>query len=193
MTKKSKQMKLMSLVALLLVVICMYGFVEKIKEKDEKKESQKTQSITVHTSDTDKISAFSYLYEGTKYSFQKENDIWICENDKSVELDQDKVKQLISNLKEVTASRIVDENPTDLSEFGLLQPLNQIEVTDTQGNTLRYDIGNKNQTVNGYYLKTNDTNIVYLTGSFPTFFEKNLDDLKKVQENASDNSTTSQD
>lgn len=188
MTKKSKLIKLITLLVLLLLVIVAYFIVGKVnKEKQEKEEkSSKADVITINSTDTNKISSFSYTYQDVEYKFYKENDTWHCSNDNTVELDQDKVKELASQFNQVTASRIVEEQASDLSQYGLEQPANVIQVTDTDGSTITYDIGNENKVVNGYYLKTADKSTVYLTDTFPTYFSKSLNDLKKVEEDSID-------
>lgn len=192
MTKKGKIIKLIILIVLLSCLIGIYFFVEKKNEEiKEEKEKSNESSIIINSTDIEKILSFSYIYDGEKYSFQKENDTWVCLNDAQIELDQDKIANLISNLKEVKANRIVEEESTKLEEYGLNNPTNVIEVKDLDGNEYSYYIGNKNQTVDGYYIKLDTSNTVYLISTtFPSSFNKNLDDLKKVEEENSTQETT---
>lgn len=193
MTKKSKMRKLITLFILLIAFLLLYFVVEKVnKEKEEASENESDASISIHSMDVSDIKAFSYRYEETEYVFQKENNVWTCTNDTSIELDQNLIGNLIDPFKDVFASRMVEENPSDLSQYGLDNPANVIKVTDTSGKTIIFDVGNENKIVNGYYIKTEDKNIVYLIENFPTFFNKNLDDLKKVEDESSDLNTTTQ-
>lgn len=193
MTKKSKMRKLISLFILLVVFIVLYFVVERVnKEKEEANENKSETGILIHSMDVENIKSFSYSYEGNEYVFKKENEEWTCTNDTSLELDQNLVGNLINNFKEVLASRIVEEDSSNLAQYGLDNPANIIKVTDTSDKTIIYDIGNENKTVNGYYIKTEDNNTVYLIDNFPTFFNKNLDDLKKVEEESSDSDSTTQ-
>lgn len=195
MTKKSKMTNLISLVALLVAVIVVFFIVEKVNkdnELKEAKESEETSEITLSSTQADKIVSFSYRYDGTEYEFYKENDIWYCVNDTEIELDQDIMNDFTQNFVEVTASRMVDEEVSDLSQYGLDNPANVIKFTDTDANTITYDIGNENQTVNGYYIKKEDENTVYLADTFPNLFEKTLDDLKKVEDDSTTTDTSTQ-
>lgn len=193
MTKKSKMRKLVLLFVLLVAFIALYFVVEKVnKEKEEAKENESEARITIHSMDVSSIKSFSYSYQGTEYVYQKENEVWTCINDTSIELDQNLVDNLMNNFKEVYASRIVEESATDLSQYGLDNPANKIKVTDTMDQTITYDIGNENKTVNGYYMKTEDNNTIYLIHDFPTYFNKNLEDLKKVETKSSDSEATTQ-
>lgn len=193
MAKKSKMIKLIALIILLLASLFAYAIVGKInKDKEEKeKESEESSSITVGATETDKITAFSYLYNGVEYQFQKESDIWHCTNDTSIELDPNLMNNLLDNFSKVTASRMVEESATDLSQYGLNQPYNEIKVTDVDGNTIVYQIGNQNQTVKSYYMKIDSSNTVYLIEKFPDNFKKTPEDLKKVVDTSkTDNSAT---
>lgn len=195
MTKKSKMIKLISLIALLVALVAIYFVVEKVnKEKEEETESENEEvSVTIHSTDVDSIVSFSYIYEGTEYAFQKVDDTWVSLNDESIELDQDAVSNLAENFQEVTASRIVEEEASDLTQYGLDNPTNVITVIDSEGNTVIYDIGNENQTVSGYYIKTEDNNTVYLTDTFATVFNKNLEDLKKEEDDTTSTEATTED
>lgn len=193
MSKKSKMRKLISLFVLLVLFIALYFVVETVnKGKEKANEAKNEASISIHKMDVANIISFSYQYEGIQYLFQKENDVWICTNDTSIELDQNLVDNLIHKFKDVSASRIVEENSSDLSQYGLDNPTNIIKVTDKFDKTVIFNIGNENKIVNGYYIKTQENNTVYLIDNFPTFFNKNLDDLKKVQDDSSSADTTTQ-
>ncbi|KAB1441024.1 DUF4340 domain-containing protein [Candidatus Galacturonibacter soehngenii] len=193
MSKKSKMRKLISLFVLLVLFIVLYFVVETVnKGKEKANEAKNEASISIHKMDVANIISFSYQYEGIQYLFQKENDVWICTNDTSIELDQNLVDNLIHKFKDVSASRIVEENSSDLSQYGLDNPTNIIKVTDKFDKTVIFNIGNENKIVNGYYIKTQENNTVYLIDNFPTFFNKNLDDLKKVQDDSNSTDTTTQ-
>lgn len=193
MSKKSKMRKLISLFVLLVLFIVLYFVVETVnKGKEKANEAKNEASISIHKMDVANIISFSYQYEGIQYLFQKENDVWICTNDTSIELDQNLVDNLIHKFKDVSASRIVEENSSDLSQYGLDNPTNIIKVTDKFDKTVIFNIGNENKIVNGYYIKTQENNTVYLIDNFPSFFNKNLDDLKKVQDDSNSTDTTTQ-
>lgn len=194
MTKKSKIIKLVTLVVVLIAVIAAYFVVETRNKEDKENElientTKDQNSISVSTIDTDKVVSFSYSYDGVEFEFKKENDIWVCSNDTSKELDQDKLNELVGNFKDVTVSRVVEDAPTDLVQYGLDKPTNIIKVLDTDGNTTTYEIGNKNDVTGGYYFRTQDNDVVYLITSFPEEFSKTLEDLLKTKDSTTDTTT----
>jgi hypothetical protein len=137
MTNKSKMRKLITLVIVLIAVIAVYLVVEKINKEKQEKEllastSEETDSIIINSIETDKVASFSYRYDGAEYEFYKENDTWYCSNDTSKELDQDILSELVGNFNNVTASRIVEDELTDLTQYGLDNPTNTIKVIDTE-------------------------------------------------------------
>jgi hypothetical protein len=195
MTKKSKMIKLIALVLVLIAVIGAYFVVEKMNKEKQEKElikstSEESKAIAIPSVDTDKVASFSYSFDGVEYQFKKENDTWYCSNDESQLLDQDKLNQLVANFKNVTVSRVVEDSATDLSQYGFDNPTNTINVVDTDGNTTTYQIGNKNDVADGYYIKMGDSNEVYLISSFPDEFSKTLNDLIKTEDTTKDATTT---
>ncbi|WP_180272788.1 DUF4340 domain-containing protein [Konateibacter massiliensis] len=191
MTKKNKTVKLISLLVLLILAIAAYFVVEKINKDNEEKEAQEeaADTIIINSVETDKIASFSYIYDGTTYVFSKDGDTWYCANEAGTELDQILVENLIKNFESVEATRLVEENAADLSQYGLDEPANVISVTDTDGTTISYEIGNENQTVSEYYMKKSDNNTVYLVGTFATSFQKTIEDLKAAEDETTDEIT----
>jgi hypothetical protein len=195
MTKKSKMIKLIVLIVLLVGSLAAYFVVDKVnKDKAEKKllesTSESKDAVSIGSVDTTKVVFFSYQFGGTVYEFTKENDTWICSNDSSKELDQDKVNELVNQFKSVTVSRVVEERASDLSQYGLDNPANSIQVTDADGNKTTYLIGNKNEVTNGYYIKLDNQDSVYIISGFPEEFTKTIDDLVKTADTTSGDAST---
>ena len=159
MTKQKRQF----LVLLVFLVLCViaYYFVSKYEANAVKQGTEEETEITVAQIDPDKIQAFSYIVDQTTYSYTKEDDKWVCENDKSLKLDKDAVQNLLTALKSVAAKEKL-ESYDSLSDYGLDQPSNTITVSDGEETTTFY-IGNYNDMMQEYYLKIEGDDAVFLT------------------------------
>ena len=49
----------------------------------------------------DSIISITYTYEGVTTQFLKKNDIWVNDDDRTMELDQDKVENLITEVNNI--------------------------------------------------------------------------------------------
>ena len=65
----------------------------------------------------------------------------------------------------------------DLADFGLDDPANTVTLKTDSGLTTIY-IGSQNEITNEYYLKTGDSDTIYVVDSAPaTGFDKSIEDL----------------
>ena len=147
------------------------------KKQEEKKEAeQEAETIYVTQQDVSKITAFSYELNGEQLSFCKENDTWVYEGDRSLEMDESKIENMLGVFSNLTASEKID-GASDLNEYGLAAPSDTITFTTDDGITTIY-VGNANDMVGGYYVKTGADDTVYLIDtSLASTFSKTAEDL----------------
>lgn len=165
---------------LILLVVCLGAFlgVRYHNQKQEEKEAseREAEKITVTELDTDKITAFSYDLDGVRLSFTKSGDDWLYEGDKEIDIDENTVSAMLTSVASLTASETIAEYD-DLSAYGLDHPSNTIELTTEDGTTTLY-VGNENPILDQYYLKTGDSDTVYLVdSSLSSQFHKTMEEL----------------
>ena len=181
MQKQAKQM----IVAVILLIVfgAAYGGMHIYNQKQAEKESEREEAekITVVGIKQEDITAFSYQNGEDTLEFVKEEDTWITKNAEEMSLDQSAVKSLTGEIASLEAEEVV-EGAGDFSEYGLDSPENVITVTTADG-TDTFEIGMENTVTGQYYLQKNEEDILYLIpGSFPSVFEKTLEDLEAVSE-----------
>jgi hypothetical protein len=69
-----------------------------------------------------------------------------------IELDQVQIQYMTYSLASVWAERIVDEEPSDLSQYGLDKPSHRTIVTDSAGETAEYILGDMTPSRLSYYI-----------------------------------------
>ncbi|MFR2687580.1 MAG: Gldg family protein [Roseburia intestinalis] len=176
MQKQKKQM--IVLVILLILLILAYIGVHFYSKKQEEKENAKEEAEKIQVTDLEvsDITQFSYVLDGTTLSFTKNGTEWTYDGDQSVDIDESALETLLNKASAITASDEVTEYD-DLADFGLDDPANTVTLKTDSGLTTIY-IGSQNEITNEYYLKTGDSDTIYVVDSAPaTGFDKSVEDL----------------
>lgn len=158
-------------------------------EKKEKAEAEKQKEETVYACrfESEDVTEFSYQYEGATLEFKKSDDAWISENDEKLDLDEDQITTMLSTLSSITADSTIP-NVEDLSEYGLDEPVQTLNLSFADGTTKELIFGMKNEIVGGRYVKVSGDDNVYLVDSTFTSstMNKSLEDLEKIEEEGDD-------
>lgn len=175
--KKQKKQLIALCILLLICIVAWVGLTKWNKSQEQKKqEEEEASKVTVTDVNTEDVNAFSYQYNNETLSFVKEDDTWYYEADKSISLDQDTMETLIATTAQLTAEQKIKDYE-DLSEYGLETPSNTITLTTGDGTTTLL-IGNKNDMLSQYYVKTDQSDSIYLAGSVVyTTYQKGIADL----------------
>ena len=175
--KKQKKQLITLCILLLICIVAWVGLTKWNKSQEQKKqEEEEASKVTVTDIATEDVNAFSYQYNNETLSFVKEDDTWYYEADKSISLDQDTMETLVATAAQLTAEQKIKDYE-DLSEYGLDTPSNTITLTTGDGTTTLL-IGNKNDMLSQYYVKTDQSDSIYLAGSAVyTTYQKGIADL----------------
>ena len=180
MKKQKKQLIALSML-LLICIVAWVGLTKWNKSQEQKKqEEEEASKVTVTDITTEDINEFSYQYNNETLSFVKEDGTWYYEADKSISLDQDTMETLVATAAQLTAEQEIKDYE-DLSEYGLETPLNTITLTTGDGTTTLL-IGNKNDMLSQYYVKTDQSDSIYLAASAVyTTYQKGIADLTAAE------------
>ncbi len=175
--KKQKKQLIALCILLLICIVAWAGLTKWNKSQEQKKqEEEEASKVTVTDVNTEDVNAFSYQYNNETLSFVKEDDTWYYEADKSISLDQDTMETLVATAAQLTAEQEIKDYE-DLSEYGLDTPSNTITLTTGDGTTTLL-IGNKNDMLSQYYVKTDQSDSIYLAASAVyTTYQKGIADL----------------
>ncbi len=182
MQRQKKQFLVM--VILLVIGIFAYLGVRFYNGKqEEKKAAEEEQSKTLVTDfKSDDITSFSYQYEGELLEFVKEDGTWYYKGDRGIAMDQDQISYLLDSVSKLNAETKVSDYDT-LADYGLDKPQNMIVLT-AQASATTLLLGNKNEMLSQYYVKTEAEPDIYLISiSLADVFGKSVSDLTKAEEN----------
>ena len=175
--KKQKKQLIALCILLLICIVAWVGLTKWNKSQEQKKqEEEEASKVTVTDVATEDVNAFSYQYNNETLFFVKEDGTWYYEADKSISLDQDTMETLVATAAQLTAEQEIKDYE-DLSEYGLDTPSNTITLTTGDGTTTLL-IGNKNDMLSQYYVKTDQSDSIYLAGSAVyTTYQKGIAEL----------------
>lgn len=182
MKKQKKQLILM----LLLLVLLVVGYVV-LKRNNDLQDSLVTETAERlfdrfdSSMDSSQVTELSYYYDGELCSLIKEDETWITKEDQNLTLKQSTINTMVSSL---VATTIVSEleNVTDLSEYGLAEPVNIITIK-VAGTEYVVNVGNSNELTSYLYMQMEGSNTVYVVSSGITnSFQYGMDDLAEAEE-----------
>ncbi|HEX4135938.1 MAG TPA: DUF4340 domain-containing protein [Bryobacteraceae bacterium] len=104
---------------------------------------------------------------------------WTITKPMPMPADQDAVGMLTSTLSTLNADRLIDDHPASLTDFGLSNPPDEVDITLKGGKTTKLLIGSDTPAGTGTYAKLGDDPKVYTIPTFTkTSFDKTVDDLR---------------
>lgn len=189
--KKQKIQMLVIVVILLLCIVAYFLATRYAKQQEQRDKDSETQGqVNLTVIDPNDVDAFSYIADGTTYSYTKNKDTWTCENDTSLKMDADSIATLLGNLKKITAAEAIDDYDS-IADYGLDQPQNTITVT-CGNETTTIDIGDYNEMLQEYYIKISGDDKIYLADStLKDTFSKKPDTMVQQEESTETESVDS--
>ena len=178
MEKQKKQ--LIGLLAVLIVAVIAFVVISKLPDGEE---SEDKETYAVTALDADAVTKLVYTNESGTVSLTKNGSEWICEEDKSVDIDEDTVNNMVSKVASLTSENKL-ENVTDVSQYGLDDPTLKILISDGSDSYTLF-VGDYNETTYTYYLcLESDMSTVYTTqsGTISDFQNNTLAELTAEEE-----------
>lgn len=184
--KKKKWFPLVACVILLALLLIVYFILQNQNQKTEEAESADS-AIQVLSVAKDDITSICFWLDGQEETFTLIDDTWILESDDSFDVDADTLSSLITSITDMTAERKLEE-VTDLSEYGLDEPVQTVVLTDSEENTYTIYWGASNSMTNNDYIYINDQKDTVFTVSYSVLetFGTTLEDYRKEEEETSE-------
>lgn len=133
----------------------------------------------VFTVEADKINELRITYKGESALLKKDQAGWKLFEPAQLEADPPEAIGVTTALSSVDIVRVVDENATNLEQFGLANPNITVAFKAEGGAAGTLKLGNKNATQGEIYALKNDDKRVFLVSSFQeTSFNRTPFDLR---------------
>lgn len=173
---------LRSTIALLVVLVGLGAYIYFVTWKKSDTDTGSKQEKVFAGLQADKIEELKVTSDkGDVTSLKKDNGTWQLTSPLSTKADEAEVSGITSNLASVEVTRVIDDNPATLKEFGLDTPHVTIEFKKAGDKAFeRLLVGEKSPTGASLYAKRNDDKRVFLIPAFQeTSFNKSTFDLRE--------------
>ena len=165
---------LKSLIVLLVVAAGLGGYVYYLSQQDPTAADAKDKAFAAVESDTIEEIRIK-AGDGATSTVRKNGDRWALVEPVAGDADQSDVNSIASNLATIDIQRVVDENASDLKQFGLEPARIEVEFkTKGQAQPRTIMFGQKTPTGGDLYARLPDSRRVFLVASFlESTFDKN--------------------
>ncbi len=168
---------------LMLLILCLglgaYLYFYEIKggEKREKAKQAENQIWKLESGDIRQIDVFA---AGQNVTLVRNGDKeWIISSPRRLEADADEVDRLANYASDIRRESVVEENPADLTRFGLDPPQTVLKLKTKSGKEYEIHFGGSNPTgSNSYALVRGRKQVFLVASSAAGAFDKKLDDLR---------------
>jgi hypothetical protein len=139
-----------------------------------------TEKEKVFTVEGDKVNELRVTSKGETSLLKKTDAGWKLVEPSAIDAEPSEAIGIATALSTIDVVRVVDDNATNLEQFGLATPSIVVEYKTEGGGSGTLKLGNKNATQGEIYaLKNNDTKRVFLVSSFhETSFNRTPFDLR---------------
>ncbi|HWP92519.1 MAG TPA: DUF4340 domain-containing protein [Thermodesulfobacteriota bacterium] len=165
---------------LILALLLAYLFLFELKKTSEEGEGN---GVVFTDVNKEQINEISLKYPSQTVICQKKGEGWfVLKDSKGFKADDNIISRMIADISDMKMEKVVSENPTDLSGFGLSQP--KVEVlAKAPDKEIRLAIGDESPVGTGTYILANGENKVLLVerGSILSFLDQSVDDIRDKQ------------
>ncbi len=162
------------------------------KDDDDSEEYTPAEQIPLMEAKKDDITEYTIEHDGNKFTVKHEGTEWVLTYPEGVNYSKLETENMANNAAGINASRIIEENATDLSIYGLDKPT-IVSFKTKDGKEQVLEIGSNTPTDDGAYVKTKGSNTVYLVDLYSVnvfrvkkyhFWNMNLFDINQEDINS---------
>lgn len=184
--KKKRGVYLVGGLLLLCGLCAVYFFMKKNNQQEEvdyTEEVEEEDSSQILSWNAEEVQKITFDGAEEQLTFAKNEEEWILEQDEDFPVDQSSVADLFSSVGSLQSERTL-ENVKSLSDYGLENPAQVVQVEMTDGNIESISIGSKNISTGHTYIYLNDqTDVVYTVSTdLSSIFSSDLYDFAEGEE-----------
>ncbi len=131
----------------------------------EKPQEKENNTVTIYETENENIKTVSVKNSYGEYTFIN-GETPSVEEKTDIDIDTAKIESFIGEWSFVTSNEIINENPSDLSEYGLANPVAVLSITVNDGEGLVLYMGDNSPLGNGRYVKADKENKVYILSQY---------------------------
>lgn len=179
MERQKKQLAVLTvvLIAAVIILIVLIKYFDKASE-----DASEENHFTINNIQADKVIRFAFTNSAGTVSLTKNAQEWIYDNDSSLDMDEDKVTELIQTVAPLNSENRIEE-VENLEMYGLADPALTILVSDGE-EVCTMMIGDLNEMTGTYYLclEGKESVIYDVNPQIVSAFGTTLEDLVTAKE-----------
>lgn len=127
--------------------------------------AETTKSIKVTDLKSENINSVEFKNDKNTFTLKKQGSNWVMDPAFEFVIDPNTVETAISDLSAIEANKVVSENATDLTSFGLNNPAT-VKINMADGSSKELEVGSKSPTGEDVYIKLKGESKVYTVGGY---------------------------
>src|SRR5262245_41473407 len=166
---------LRSTIALVVVLIGLGAYIYFVTWKTPASDAASNKEKVFQAVQSDKIDDITLKTQtGGTTKLKKENGGWQIVDPVTAKADESEISGMTSNLSSLEIGRVIDENPTNLEQYGLATPRIEVDFKAPEDKEARgLYIGEKSPTGSDLFAKRNDDKKIFLIPAYhETTFSK---------------------
>lgn len=172
MTKNGRNMCIASAIALALIAGII--IVTNIDTSETNNIETENNTYTIYSEEANNISYVDVIggQDGIR-AVNLGDSVWTINDFAPDDIDTSKAYGIVGTVAQMISKNKIEENPSDLSKYGLNTPSLTVTITKKNGSSDTFYIGDKSPTLGEYFIMSDGSNTVY------TIYEFKVDTLSK--------------
>lgn len=179
------------LIGIVVLVFLTVAYVILVKHNTETAEEVEDTTVKMFDLENKDVAALRFTLDGKEETFTLEGDTWSLASDAAFEVDSSKMSTLLDTVTGMAASRKLEE-VTDLSEYGLDEPVQTLVLTMTDGTIYTICWGGTNDVTGDDYVYIKEKESVVYTVDYSVLeaLGESIEDYRTEEETTTEDETS---
>lgn len=179
------------LIGIVVLVFLTVAYVILVKHNTETVEEVEDTTVKMFDLENEDVAALQFTLDGKEETFTLEGDTWSLASDAAFEVDSSKMSTLLDTVTGMAASRKL-ENVTDLSEYGLDEPVQTLVLTMADGTVYTICWGGTNDVTGDDYVYIKEKESVVYTVDYSVLeaLGESVEDYRTEEETTTEDETS---
>ncbi len=179
------------LIGIVVLVFLTVAYVILVKHNTETVEEVEDTTVKMFDLENEDVAALQFTLDGKEETFTLESDTWSLASDAAFEVDSSKMSTLLDTVTGMAASRKL-ENVTDLSEYGLDEPVQTLVLTMADGTVYTICWGGTNDVTGDDYVYIKEKESIVYTVDYSVLeaVGESIEDYRTEEETTTEDETS---
>lgn len=179
------------LIGIVVLVFLTVAYVILVKHNTETAEEVEDTTVKMFDLENKDVAALRFTLDGKEETFTLEGDTWSLASDATFEVDSSKMSTLLDTVTGMAASRKLEE-VTDLSEYGLDEPVQTLVLTMADGTVYIICWGGTNDVTGDDYVYIKEKESVVYTVDYSVLeaLGESIEDYRTEEETTTEDETS---